>query len=305
MILGLAGYDVTEGRLGDVRAWVEQGTLPHTDMLVVEVGSTDETDRLISLAVDGESPVGVVTTALVPAWEGRESVRAVDPPLGRHTLVTAIESLRRQQPSHERAADPASPPASGASAVPAAPTPPENPRGSESPPRPESLLRSGSLIGLLEQLAEEMTVGEVATEVCALVTDSQRAEVAALLLPDNRRWRVSGGSGLRPLEHRVELDAGHWLVREMLASTRGAVVDRSDVARAHLHNVPVSSREQLAFVTHRALQAVLVVGRDAGAFDADDLTYLVQVLDEAEPPLRRALELRELARGLSQFRDET
>lgn len=293
MILGVAGYDVTDGRPGDARDWIEHAELPDADVLVIDVPDANSNDRLIRLAAEGTSPLPVVTTSDAAEWSGIDSVHIVARPLSRETLIAAIEAL---------APSPALPETTAAE-----PEPVDSGALSEEPPLIPATQQRGalSLVDLRDELTDEMTVTEVATEVCALVTESGRAEAAALLIADDGRWRVSGGSGLRQLEHRIELDRGHWLVKEMLSSTRGAVIDRSDVARAHMRNAPVSSREQLAFVTNQSLEAVLVVGRDEDAFDADDLSYLVQVLHEAEPPLRRALDLRALARGLSRFRDET
>lgn len=300
MILGVAGYEVVDGRPGDARDWVTTGEMPPADVLVVDLAGHDVGNPLVNLAVTGEQPVAVVTTDDGAHVRDSPMVRVVGRPLSRDAVIAAIDAMTVATGSTQREVGEPS------AEVPVRPggTAPDAAPGEQRAPGPGSYTRA-SYAALVEQLSDEMTLAEVCAEVCALVTDAGRADAAALLVRDGDRWRVSGGSGLRDLEHRIELDSGHWLISEMLGSVRGAVIDHSDVARQYMRNAPVASRDQLAFVTSTALQAVLVVGRGEVPFGADDLTYLKGVLDEAQPHLLHALAIRRLARALGRFRDKT
>lgn len=147
-------------------------------------------------------------------------------------------------------------------------------------------------------------VAETADVVIAEAVERTGAGAGALIVPDGDRWRVAGGVGLRSLEHRYELDAGSWLVREIALGQQGAVIEDSDVARPPLQGAPLASWRHLLAAPVPDVGAVLLLARaDDPAFDEADLRTLALLGREADPLLAAALDTRSLARALSQFRE--
>lgn len=303
MILGMAGYDVLDARPGDAREWGRADPLPACDVVVLDLDDRDLCRSAVRAARDTENPPRVLLVTGNPhEWSDIEGpdLLTVQPPLSRDSISGAIQALTSPPPStvdQPSATSLADHVPDVTTEVPVQPVAPASEASSLAPP----LSRAAE--DLRAQAMDAMTLSEVASEVCALVVEQSRADAACLLLPDAERWRVAGGANLRPLEYRIEIDAAHWLIKEMLRSVKGAVIDRSDVARSQLMHSPLAWQAQVAFVTYRALGAVLIVGRQSGTFSEPDLAYLLGLLGEAAPHLQQALSLRHLARDLERFRD--
>jgi hypothetical protein len=302
MILGMAGYDVLDARPGDAREWGKTDPLPGSDLVVVDLDDEDLTHSVVQAACDADPPPGVLVVTQTPgAWSDVSGIGlvTVEPPLSRDSITAAIDALSSPAPTAPEASvqQPAAAPTVARAPDDRIDAPPTSSK------QPVSARPLGSVDDLRAAARDAVTLPEVASEVCALVVDDGKADAACLLLPDAHRWRVAGGANLRPLEHRIEIEDGHWLIKEMLRSVKGAVIDRSDVARSHLMHSPLAWQAQVAFVTDRALGAILIVGRQSGTFSQADLEYLLRLLDEAAPHLQQALSLRQLARDLDRFRD--
>jgi hypothetical protein len=174
---------------------------------------------------------------------------------------------------------------------------------------PESSAEAAEAAALVRQLAARVNVlygvRETADVVIADAVERTAAGAGALLVPDGGRWRVAAGVHLRPLEHRYELDADSWLVDEIARGYRGAIIEDTDIARSPLHGAPLASHRHLLAVPVPTVEGLLLVARDDDPpFTEDDLLTLARVGQEAAPLLSAALEIRALARALSEFRDE-
>jgi hypothetical protein len=150
---------------------------------------------------------------------------------------------------------------------------------------------------------ERSDVRQTADVVAAELAERTHAEAAALLLPDGAEWRVAGGVGLRPLEHRLRLDADHWLVATVVEQGEGVVVDDSDGARDELIGAPLASWARVLAVPVPAVRGVFVAAREGSAFDPAALAAAVDVAGEASGMLADALALRAVARALAPFTD--
>lgn len=148
-------------------------------------------------------------------------------------------------------------------------------------------------------------VPETAEVAVADAVERTGADAGALLVPDDGRWRVAAGVGLRPLEHRYELDARSWLVAEVAQGNKGVIVEDSDIARERLQGAPLASwRHLLAAPVPDVAALFILARRDDPAFTEKDLTKLAVIGTEASSLLAAALETRALARRLQEFRDE-
>ncbi|HWL36269.1 MAG TPA: GAF domain-containing protein [Frankiaceae bacterium] len=156
---------------------------------------------------------------------------------------------------------------------------------------------------VLAWASERSDVRETAEVVVAELAERTGAEAAALLLPDGAEWRVAGGVGLRPLEHRLRLGADHWLVSTVVEHGEGVVVDDSDGARDELIGAPLASWARVLAVPVPAVRGVFVAAREGEAFDGAALATAVSVAGEANPMLTDALALRAVARALAPFTD--
>ena len=224
------------------------------------------------VVVEHDSPEWVVTDLDV-----RETLT---PPLSRASVLAAL---------------------SAAVAPVESPAPPPDPAVAPKPAVADTAQRH--VDQLLASVHHLLGLDEVGQVVCEQATESVDADAVALLVPDDQVWRVSGGVGVRPLEARIIIDANHWLVAHMMARVRGAVIDRSDVARSRLVNAPLASRQHLVIATNQRLEVFAIAGRASHSFTSSDLTELGSLLTEAEPALRDALALRNLARQLAQYQD--
>ena len=126
------------------------------------------------------------------------------------------------------------------------------------------------------------------------------ADAAAVLVPDGAVWRVSGGVGLRPLERRLVMDAGHWLVANIAIGGQALMVEDTDIVRTRLAGAPLAAWRHLLAVPIPGIRAAVVLarGHEAAAFTERDLTAIVGPAREAATLLQAALETRELARRL-------
>jgi outer membrane biosynthesis protein TonB len=199
-----------------------------------------------------------------------------------------------------------------------APTPPL-PVGGSSPypnvrmaPRRHSMaaladvagMASAQLVTHLSERAQELIgLGECADVVVLELAERTAAEAAAVLLPDGAAWRVAGGHNLRPLEHRIQLDAGSWLVETIAIGGRGLIIEGSDIGRQRLSGSPLASWTHLLAAPLPGLRGVLLAARSAGPFDEAALTAAVALAEEAVPLLQEGMELRTLARQLSAYTD--
>lgn len=288
-IITSAGHDVVEARPGDARGWVEDGGSPAADVALIDLPDIGLATAVVEhlrrsntstpiVVVEHDAPEWVVTDLDVSA--------ALTPPLSRSSVLAALS---------------------------AAVAPPEPIPSPEKATSTDTASRSAAEQGvgvaqrhvdaLLASLHELLGLDEVGQVVSEQAAEAIGADAVALLVPDERVWRVSGGVGVRPLEARIVIEPDHWLVAQMLKHLRGAVIDRSDVARSRLVHAPLASRQHLVIVTHQRLEVILIAGRAAGEFTSTDLTTLGALLAEAEPALNDALALRTLARRLARYQD--
>ena len=131
------------------------------------------------------------------------------------------------------------------------------------------------------------------------------ADAGVMLLPDQSRWRVAGGTGLRPVETRFELTEDSWLVKEIALAAKGMIVEDTDIARSRLRGAPLASWRHLMAAPVTGTGAVVLLARkNDPPFDEASLRGLVEVADEAAPLISAAVEVRTLARLLDGFRDQ-
>ena len=137
----------------------------------------------------------------------------------------------------------------------------------------------------------------VVDDACARLSGS----AAVVLVKDGEAHGVTAGVGLRPLELRLQLGSDHWLVREVVVAGHGLVVEDTDIARRDLVGAPLAAAQHLVAVPVPAIGGLVMVARDGHgvAFSHTDLATLARLAAEAGPPLREALALRDLARGLN------
>jgi GAF domain-containing protein len=148
------------------------------------------------------------------------------------------------------------------------------------------------------------TLAEIADVVVDDAVQRAGADSGALLVPDGPVWRVAAGIGMRPLEFRYQLTAESWLVERVSASGRGILVEDTDVARRHLQGAPLASRTHILAVPVVAVGAILLLSRDQDPpFTEDVLGQLAVLANEAGPLLKRAIDVRTLARALARHTD--
>ena len=202
-----------------------------------------------------------------------------------------------------------SPPNTPASLSPAASADATNdvasPRSAPSAPQLDLDGDIGTLVSaLLAKRADLSSLAEVAEIVLSECTPGTGAEAGALLCRDGEVWRVAAGIGLRPLEHRYQLEPAHWLVRTLQLDRKAIVVEDTDIARERLHGAPLASWEQIAAVPLGQSEAFVVVARHGEPFDDTSVELIVRVGAEADSLLHEALQLRELARALAPLTDD-
>lgn len=286
-IIASAGHDVVEARPGDARGWVESGGSPDADVALVDLPDLHLAAAVVEHLQHTATRIPVVVVEHdAPEWVVTDlnGCETLTPPLSRASVLAALSAalapVERLHRGLERADSAAASP-------------------------DLAVVDAGQrhVDGLLASAHHLLGLDEVAQVVCEQAAEAVGADAVALLVPDDRVWRVSGGVGVRPLEARIILESDHWLVTHMMTHTRGAVIDRSDVARARLMNAPLASRQHLVIVTNQRIEVIAIAGRAADAFTSTDLTTLRSLLVEAEPALRDAMALRSLARRLARYQD--
>jgi hypothetical protein len=292
-MLGAGGYDVIEARPGDARRWGVGDDVPDHDTAVIDLDDVTLSEAVIRQILQTRPDSHVVVIAgLSPDWREPhlpEPTTLLEPPLTRERLLAAIETTLRS-PSRAAQETPTESPLAPQVAFTQVPV--------QTPPPVHDAVRT-----LRTSLHDLSSVREVATVVAEAAAERVVAERIAIVLPDGPVWRVAGGVGLRAVEERLMVEPQHWLITDVLAGHRGAVIEHTDITRAQLRGSPLASMDQLMVATSQSLRAVVIAGRDDPAFGVLDLAGLRAVLVEAEPALEEAMAVRNLARDLAPFAD--
>ncbi len=162
-------------------------------------------------------------------------------------------------------------------------------------------------MGLVRSLQRDISrlgrVHEAARLLRDRCTSAVPCDAAAVLVPDEDVWRVAAGARLRPLEQRLQVRADHWLVAEVVTASHGLLVRDTDVVRARLSGSPLASWPHLLALPVIEARSLVLLARESGGFSEDDLTRAHAALDDAGRLLRDALEVRDLARAMSDYTD--
>ena len=167
-----------------------------------------------------------------------------------------------------------------------------------SAPQTQSLVRS--LTASANDLASVAETAQIVLGAAIAVTG---ATAGALMVRDGPEWRVAAGEGLRALEERLRLVAGHWLVKEVSASRHGLLLQGRDGPRQQLYGAPLANREHLMAAPLPPVGAIVLLAREGVPFTKEDLVALMPVTKEAAPLLVDALDVRRLARLIERFAD--
>ena len=161
-----------------------------------------------------------------------------------------------------------------------------------------------SLVRALAASADDLaSVAETAQIVLGAAIAVTGATAGALMVRDGPEWRVAAGEGLRALEERLRLVAGHWLVKEVSASRHGLLLQGRDGPRQQLYGAPLANREHLMAAPLPPVGAIVLLAREGVPFTKEDLVALMPVTKEAAPLLVDALDVRRLARLIERFAD--
>ena len=171
----------------------------------------------------------------------------------------------------------------------------EVPSGSK---RPHELV--ASLLAHVDTLIDVRDAANALVEEAAARSD---AAYGAVLLPDDGTWRVCGAIGVRPLEWRYVVEADSWLAATVIDGKRGVIVENSDIARQRLGGAPLAHHQHLLAAPVPEVQGLLILARDTEAFDEDQLSGVATACVDAGSLLAECLQVRALARALSDFRD--
>jgi hypothetical protein len=145
-------------------------------------------------------------------------------------------------------------------------------------------------------------VAETAGVVMSRATEAVAADAAAVLVPDDGVWRVEAGSGLRPLEERLQIGATHWLVTETAVGRRGLLIKNTDVARNQLAGAPLASWANLLAVPV-AGEVFLLLARERSDFSREDLARVAEAVAGVDAPMNDAIDVRRLARKMIDYLD--
>ncbi len=228
-------------------------------------------------AVVGTSEVASSpATRVAPRTEGGESVAAVPPAQGR--------GRQRPQPASM----------SVAQALAADPVAADQPEPvADEPIRLVRRLRP--VVGRLSRVPE---VAELLRQRCAAAVP---CEASAVLVPDGKIWRVAAGHQLRPLEVRLQVDAAHWLVTEVVGQGHGVLIRDTDIVRTRLSGAPLAAWPNLMALPVSEVNAVVLLARQVKEFSRADLTKGKQAIGPAALQLGEAVDARDLARALAAF----
>lgn len=232
-------------------------------------------------------------------------------PAGLRREQTEIERRLQglpQQPNLERAGTPADLLSLSQGLTRHAPPPPvgDKPRRQARHVDMPTELSTASLVAALfdrvpSMLGLNVIARAVAEDACQRVSGT----ASAVLITDGELCVVAAGVGLRPLELRLQLDVGHWLMRQVVRGGHGVIVEGTDVMRGDLMGAPLAAAEHLLVVPVALVGGLLMVGRDSRgvAFTSRELASVSVLASEAAEPLREALQLRDLARTLMSLDD--
>lgn len=247
-----------------------------------------------------------------------------DVPAGlRHNqgeLGRRLQGRAPERPTLERAGTPADLlalaqglPTLPAQATQAAETPAERPSHRDAPspaqraPTTRQKLSTVNLVTtLLDRVSDLLGVtviaAAVAEDACARVS----AQASAVILADEDCYVVAGGAGLRPLEARLQLDASHWLIREVVLAKHGVIVEDTDIARRDLAGAPLGAQQHLLAVPLVDADGLVLVarGNEGVAFTSTELAAIARLASEASGPLREAVQVRQLGRALAQLDEQ-
>ncbi len=151
-------------------------------------------------------------------------------------------------------------------------------------------------VGLLPRVADTASV------VLSRATEAATSDAAAVMVPDDGMWRVEAGSGLRPLEERLQLDGSHWLVTEIAVGRNGLLIKNTDVARNQLAGAPLASWANLLAVPVGG-EVFLLFARERSAFTREELTHVVDAVAGMDALLNDAIDVRRLARKMIDYLD--
>jgi hypothetical protein len=158
---------------------------------------------------------------------------------------------------------------------------------------------------LLSRADELFGVTEAAAVIIQTAVDATGADSAALLLPDEGRWRVAAGRNLTSTPRPYVLSASSWLVHEVAWQRRGLLLNDSDPVRRQIGDLPLASDRQLLAAPVAPVNGLLLLGAAAGpGFTERDLAAMAVLSREAAPIITEALMVRQLARLLSRHRDD-
>ncbi|HET6815607.1 MAG TPA: hypothetical protein VFH66_00065 [Mycobacteriales bacterium] len=157
-----------------------------------------------------------------------------------------------------------------------------------------------SLLAHVDALIDVRDAANALVEEAAAAAD---AAYGAVLLPDDDVWRVCGATGVRPLEWRYVVEADSWLAATVIEGGRGVIVEDSDIARQRLGGAPLAHHQHLLAAPVPGAYGLLILARDTDAFDEDQLSRAATASAEAGALLAECLQVRALARALSDFRD--
>jgi hypothetical protein len=158
--------------------------------------------------------------------------------------------------------------------------------------------------GLLARLGDLVDTRDAAGALADEAASLADASSAAVVLPDGGVWKVCGAYGVRPLEWRYIVEADSWLTATVIIGKRGVLVEDSDIARQRLGGAPLAHHRHLMAVPIPAAEGLLILARDDVAFDETQLSAVAKACVDAGVVLADALEVRTLARGLSDFRGD-
>ena len=157
-----------------------------------------------------------------------------------------------------------------------------------------------ALLGRVPDLLGVNVIADaVAEDACARVG----GRGSAVIIADQDCYVVAGGVGLRPLETRLQLDASHWLVREVVRAKHGVIVEDTDIARRDLAGAPLGALQHLLAVPLVEADGLVMVARDneGAAFTSTELAAIARLASEASGPLHEAVQVRQLGRALTQL----
>jgi GAF domain-containing protein len=185
---------------------------------------------------------------------------------------------------------------------------PEQPEHSLIDLRTDGGARSQSTLDLIRALLPRVDELYGVPEAAAiLVSDIEQrigVERAAVLIPDEGRWRVAAGLALRSLEHRYELLADSWLVQQVARDRKGLLIEHSDIARVDLRGAPLAAARHLLAVPVPYVSGIVLAARDGNdAFTEQDLADAASIGESAGSSLAAACDTRTLARSLAHLCD--